>query len=175
MIPARSLSVLASISRDSDVYEMGLAGKTVVFWDGTPLFTARLMEGSYPNTARITEQFKPRYAIRVLAEELAAAVSSVSVLEDKSPKISLSFGEHEIKVCMESAYGSSAMPVKALVLSAPGQPFCYNAKALLNGLRTHDGTITVEFDAAGLLAIRTGKTQYYQSPMRPAQQARQAA
>ncbi|MCI8539588.1 MAG: hypothetical protein HFF18_13185 [Oscillospiraceae bacterium] len=76
---------------------------------------------------------------------------------------------------MESAYGSSVAPVKALVLSAPSQPFYYNAQALLNCLRLHSGTITLEFDAGGLLAIRTRDSQYIQSPMRPASQVRRAA
>ena len=33
LIPAHSLEVLAAISRDTDVYEMGLAGKSIVFWN----------------------------------------------------------------------------------------------------------------------------------------------
>ena len=33
LIPAHSLAALAAISRDSDVYEMGLAGKSIVFWN----------------------------------------------------------------------------------------------------------------------------------------------
>ena len=44
LLPARSLKVLASLSNDSDVYEMGVTGKSLVFWSGTLLFSARLVE-----------------------------------------------------------------------------------------------------------------------------------
>lgn len=40
LLPARSLKVLASLSNDSDVYEMGVTGKSLVFWSGTLLFSA---------------------------------------------------------------------------------------------------------------------------------------
>lgn len=49
LLPARSLKVLASLSNDSDVYEMGVTGKSLVFWSGTLLFSARLVEGKFPN------------------------------------------------------------------------------------------------------------------------------
>ena len=44
LLPARSLKVLASLSNDSDVYEMGVTGKSLVFWSGTLLFSARRVE-----------------------------------------------------------------------------------------------------------------------------------
>ena len=47
LLPARSLKVLASLSLDSDVYEMGLTGNSVVFWNGSMLFSARLMKGRF--------------------------------------------------------------------------------------------------------------------------------
>ena len=53
LLPARSLKVLASLSNDSDVYEMGVTGKSLVFWSGTLLFSARLVEGKFPNTSGI--------------------------------------------------------------------------------------------------------------------------
>lgn len=171
LIPARSLAVLAAISRDSDVYEMGLAGKSVVFWNGTLLFSARLMAGNYPNTRMLLEKFQSKYSVSLAAEELASAISAASsVMDAEGVRIGLAFGEHEICVSTETKQGAAAIPVKALVLTPADRPFYYNYKILLKYLRLVSGNVTLDFDANGLLAIRAGATQYIQSPLRPPQQ-----
>lgn len=174
LIPAHALKALAAISRDSDVYEMGLAGKSIVFWDGALLFSARLMEGKYPDTGPFLERFQAKYSVNLAAEELASAVSSAAVLEPEGARIGLAFGEHELRVCAETGQGQAMTPVKALVLCAPDRPFYYNCKALLEYLRLISGGVTLDFDANGLLAVRAGATQYVQSPLRPPKQAAQA-
>lgn len=173
LVPAHSLAVLAALSKDSDVYEMGLAGKSVVFWNGTLLFSARLMEGSYPNTGLFLSNFQAKYSVNLSAEELTTAVASAAVVESDNSRIELSFGEHEIRVSAETSQGRAVMPVKALVLSAPSSPFYYNHKILLKYLKLLSGNVTLDFDAGGLLAVRAGTTQYIQSPLRPPKQAAQ--
>ncbi len=173
LIPARSLAVLAALSKDSDVYEMGLAGKSVVFWNGTMLFSARLMEGSYPNTGMFFDKFQAKYTVNLAAEELTAAVASVSVVAADNPRMELCFGEHEILVSTETDQGRAAIPVKALVLNAPGAPFYYNPKILLKYLKLLHGSVTLDFDVGGLLAVCGGPMQYIQSPLRPPKPAAQ--
>ena len=167
LLPARSLKVLASISRDSDVYEMGLAGKSLVFWSGTLLFSARLVEGRFPEVGKLLAQFKGQYSVHLDAEELRLAIEAVAAVAERNARIELAFGEREVTLSAESAYGRSSAPVKALVLSAPATPFYYNYKKLLEYLCLAKGKITLEFDPSGLLAIRSGSTRYLQSPMRP--------
>jgi DNA polymerase-3 subunit beta len=166
LLPARSLKILASISKDSDVYEMGLAGKSLVFWSGTLLFSARLVEGKYPDTSTILDRFECEYSVHLDAEELKQAISAVSVVAEKNARIELAFGEHEIVLKAETAYGRSAAPVRGLVLNAPAAPFYYNYKKLLEYLSLAKGKITLEFDRNGILVIRPGSTRYLQSPMR---------
>lgn len=173
LVPAHSLAVLAALSKDSDVYEMGLAGKSVVFWNGTLLFCARLMEGSYPNTGLFLNNFQAKYSVNLSAEELTAAVASAAVVESDNSRIELSFGEHEIRVSAATDQGRAVMPVKALVLSAPSSPFYYNHKVLLKYLKLLNGNVTLDFDTGGLLAVRAGTTQYIQSPLRPPKKAAQ--
>ena len=173
LVPAHSLAVLAALSKDSDVYEMGLAGKSIVFWNGALLFSARLMEGAYPNTGVFFDKFQARYSVNVAAEELTAAVASASVLETEHPRMELRFGEHELRVSAGTDQGRAEMCVKALVLSASANPFYYNPKILLKYLKLLHGNVTLDFDATGLLAVRGGSMQYIQSPLRPPQQAAQ--
>lgn len=174
LVPARSLAVLAAISKDSDVYEMGIAGKSIVFWNGTLLFSARLMEGKYPDTSPFLEKFQGKYSVNLSAEELTAALASVAVAAPENCRVELAFGEHELQVSAESAQQKAGMPVKALILNAPERPFYYNYKVLLKYLRLVSGNVTLDFDANGLLAVRAGVTQYIQSPVRPPVRTEQA-
>ena len=166
LLPARSLKTLASISKDSDVYEMGLTGKSLVFWNGTLLFSARLVEGKFPNTSGVFEQFKCQYSIHLDAAEFVRTLEVAESVSESNHRVELAFGEHEITVRAESACGKSSAPVKALVFSAPNQPFYYNFRKLLEYLRLEKEKITLEFDKSGLLMIRSGSTRYVQSPMR---------
>ena len=171
LLPARSLKVLASLSNDSDVYEMGVTGKSLVFWSGTLLFSARLVEGKFPNTSGIFEQFKCQYSVHLDAAEFIRALEVAESVSESNHRVELTFGEHEITVSAESACGRSSAPVKALVLNAPKQPFYYNSRKLLEYLRLEKEKITLEFDKFGLLVVRSGSTRYVQSPMRAPVQA----
>ena len=114
LVPARSLAVLAAISKDSDVYEMGIAGKSIVFWNGTLLFSARLMEGKYPDTSPFLEKFQGKYSVNLSAEELTAALASVAVAAPENCRVELAFGEHELQVSAESRHaGKGAVPERA--------------------------------------------------------------
>lgn len=46
LVPARSLSILAAISLDSDVYQMGLTREGLAFWNGTTMFCTHLIDGA---------------------------------------------------------------------------------------------------------------------------------
>lgn len=167
LLPAHALKTLAAISRDSDVYEMGLAGKSLVFWNGTLLFSARLVEGHYPDTADILLRFQGTYSVHLEARDLRNAIETVASVAERNARVELAFGEHEIILSTDSYLGRSSASVKALVLNAPSKPLYYNHKKLLEYLNLTKGKITLEFDASGLLAIRTGSIRYLQSPMRP--------
>ena len=91
----------------------------------------------------------------------------MSAVAESSGRIEIAFGEHEVILSAESAYGKSSAPVKALMPNAPITPFYYNYKKLLEYLRLAEEEVTLEFDKSGLLAIRSGSTRYLQSPMRP--------
>ena len=109
LLPTHSLKVLASISKDSDVYEMGLAGKSLVFWSGTLLFSARLVEGRFPDTNGVFKQFHSQFSAHLNTSELRNAISVVSAVAESSGRIEIAFGEHEVILSAESAYRVSAL------------------------------------------------------------------
>ena len=172
LIPARSLSVLAALSQDSDVYEMGLAGKNVVFWNGTMLFSARLVEGAFPDVSAVLKRFQGRYSVIVEAGALCAALSSVTaVLGDRPGQAGLSCQEGALTVSAQSACGMSSLPVKAIVRNGPDRVFYYEPAFLLAYLKQCGGDVTLEFDENGILVVCHRKTRYLQCPMRPPREA----
>ena len=91
LLPARSLKVLASLSNDSDVYEMGVTGKSLVFWSGTLLFSARLVEGKFPNTRGVFEQFKCQYSVHLDAAEFIRALEVAESVSESNHRVELAF------------------------------------------------------------------------------------
>ena len=96
LLPARPLKVLASLSNDSDVYEMGVTGKSLVFWSGTLLFSARLVEGKFPNTSGIFEQFKCQYSVHLDAAEFIRALEVAESVSESNHRVELTFGKDEV-------------------------------------------------------------------------------
>lgn len=164
LVPARSLSILAAISLDSDVYQMGLTREGLAFWNGTTMFCTHLIDGSYPDTDGLLDRIQGAYSASIEAAELYAAVDAVTSLasadKDSSGRGEIMFGEHEMVVSAETSDGRASVPVKALILSPSPYPFYYDFKQLMRYLKQLRGRITLEFDQNGLLAIRPGETRY---------------
>lgn len=171
LLPARSLKVLASLSLDSDVYEMGLTGNSVVFWNGSMLFSARLMKGRFPDTTGLINSFQPEYSVHVDAAELARAIDTVSTFSGQERRMEMAFGEHQLYVSALAGHGQASAPVNALILNAPDTPFYYNYDKLLDCLSVAKGKVTLEFDKKGLLVVRLKGVRYLQSPMRAPRKA----
>lgn len=172
LIPASSLGMLASMSQDTDVYQMGITGKSVVFWDGTLLFSARIMEGTFVDANTMFSAIAPLYTVQAKAEDLTRGVAAASAVAGRE-RLKLEFREHELYFSSESAYGAGATPVPAIVASAPPAPFYYNPRVLQNYLRTMKGDVTLSFSQEGHMTITGGGVRYLQMAMRPPQPGKQ--
>lgn len=167
LIPVTSLQMLASIARDTDVYEMGITGKTVVFWDGTLLFSARLVEGAFLDENKVFGALKPPYVVQIQAEELALSVEAVSAVAFETGRMEIGFQPHGLLLRCVTPFGSSAVPVPAAVASAPPQPLYFDFKKLLDGLRVLRGTIELSFSREGHMLIEAEGYRFMLMGMRP--------
>lgn len=167
LLPVSSLAMLASISRDSDVYEMGLTGSGVVFWDGTLLFSARLMNSGYPDTERMFSAVAHQFVAQVQAEELAEAIGSVSVVEDKDARLEMRWQAHGLVLRCVSQYGESQKAIPAILASVPETPFYYNGEKLRECLRTLKGAVTLSCSQDGHMVIEAKEFKYLQTALRP--------
>ena len=61
------------------------------------LFSARLVEGKFPNTSGIFEQFKCQYSVHLDAAEFIRALEVAESVSESNHRVELTFGEHEIR------------------------------------------------------------------------------
>lgn len=169
LIPAASLGLLASMSQDSDIYQMGITGKSVVFWDGTLLFSARLLEGDFLDANTMFSSLSLCYTVQAKAEELAHGIASATSVAGHGEKLKVEFRDHELYFSIESQYGAGAAPVPAIVANAPPTPIYYNPRVLQNCLRTMKGDVTLSFSREGHMVITSGGVRCLQMAMRPPQ------
>ena len=174
LLPAHALKALAAISLDSDVYELGLTdgGKRVTFWNGTTLFSARLMEGHFPDTADVLNRFTPASRVQVDASALAQALTTAGSLTDDT-RVGLALTDGRLLVSGQTERGAASAQVKAEVETGAAGPFYYNHEMLRAFLALARGSVTLEVDRQGLLSVRQGGARYLQAPMRPPRQTAQ--
>jgi len=79
MLPGRSLQMLASISKDDDVFEVGDIDTSVVFVRGDMIFTIRkLSTGDYLDTNALLKNVKPIYTAVAEADKIKEALGIYS-------------------------------------------------------------------------------------------------
>jgi hypothetical protein len=171
LLPGRSLSMLASLSNDSDVFEVGDIGKEVVFVRGDMVFSIRkLADSGFIDTTTIIKNIQPAYAAIADASKMreALGIVSISALESgsKSP-VNLTLSDGEITLQCRGKYSTSATSLPAKVTTqTPESGFFYEASALLELFKLLKGRFKLEIDKVGFMCITTQSEAYCQSAMR---------
>jgi len=171
LLRGRALQMLASISNDSDVFEVGDIGKAIAFVRGDMIFTInKINEGSYMNTAALVENIKPEYAAVADIGKMKEALSIVSVAASAGmvrQPINIVFREGEIIVQCNSDVSNAHSVVPANVTKkTPGAGFYYDGLSLLKLFQILGGKVKLEIDAKGFLVVKTRNEAYFQSPVR---------
>ena len=155
LLPARSLKVLASLSNDSDVYEMGVTGKSLVFWSGTLLFSARLVEGKFPNTSGIFDSSSANTPSIWMPPSLSAPLRSQSPSRKATtgsslPLVSMRLRKRRkrLRQIFRPGQGPGAQCTQTAILLQLQE----TARVFAPGKEK----ITLEFDKFGLLVVRSG-------------------
>jgi len=173
LLPGRSLQILASISQDDDVFEVGDIGKDIVFVRGDMIFSIRkLAVGSYIDTAGLLKNLKPIYAALADAGQMKEALNVIdagaSAGGTKEP-VNLVLLNGEIIFQCNSDYIQTSMAVSANVTKAtPETGFFYDVSALSKLFQVIAGKVKLEIDAKGFMLVKTQTRSevYFQAPMR---------
>ena len=172
LLPGRSLQVLASISRDDDVFEIGDIGREIVFVRGDMIFTIKkLIEGNFIDTATLLKNIKPIYITVVDVHKMKEALSLISVVAlsgvtIKPINLVLSNNEIILQCDDDLTEGSSIIPSK-VSQNTPDAGFYYDVSALIKLFNVVSGKVKLEIDARGIILIKTRSEAYLQAPVRP--------
>ena len=172
LLPGRSLQMLASISNDTDVFEVGDIGKEVVFVRGDMVFSIRkLAAGNFMDTSIVLKHLKPIYAAVADVEKMREALSLISVgalAGGKRVPINMTFTKGEICLRCNNDYSIASNAVPANVTkSTPETGFYYDVSALLKLFQIVSDRVKLEIDVKGFILVKTRNEAYFQAPMRP--------
>jgi len=170
LLPGRSLQLLASISDDSDVFEVSDLGKEVVFVRGGMIFTIRKMAtGAFIDTNTAVKNFKPAYTAVADVGKIKEALNLLSVsasMGNAHEPISLALMGGEIVIRCNSEYSEASTVVPAKVSAdTPDAGFLYNVFALLKLFQVLSGNVKLEINASGVMLVKTRTEIYLQSPV----------
>lgn len=171
LMPGRSLKLLASISKNSDVYDVGLTGKDIVFWDGVLLFSARVMDTEFLDTDKVFNSLKTAYTVQVDVEKLRAGIMTVTAMGAHQDRLELRTQGRYLHLTCEVDRGLSQLDVEAVAASDLGRPMYFNYLRLLAQLRHLRGTVDLEFSTEGHLVIRTDAGRFLLMAINPPRQA----
>lgn len=167
LIPADSLAKLAKLVGNKDELRVGMTGNTVVFMKEDFLFSARLMQGQYFDSAKLLSSVRPSFIVLTDAALLRDAMSSVYAVIGEHNRFSLSFDGSRLRMTCESEYGASTRELDTVPLSGnPAGTFWYNPEKLLECFRALGGTMMLKTAANGMLVMETDELTCLQVPTR---------
>jgi DNA polymerase III sliding clamp (beta) subunit (PCNA family) len=170
LIPVQTLKTLASLSSDADVYELGVtgadSGKYASFFDGTLLFSTRLMAGDYVDVDKLFTSFESAITVTTDAAALRNAIANVTAIHDKSSQLELSFADGALVLRCATSEGTAAMSVPTTGAPETDRAYYFAPRHLLDCVKAMSGSVTLELGMNGMLLLRHGKTRYLQVPVR---------
>lgn len=160
LLPGRALQILASLSEDSDVFEVSEIGNEIVFVRGDMIFTIRkLNTGSYIDTNALLKRIKPEYFALVDAAKMKEALNTVSVAElvdNTRMPVNIVLRDKEIFIHCDNDYSEADSVVSANVTKiTPADGFYYDGSALLKLFQILSGKVKIEIDAGGFMFVKT--------------------
>ncbi len=168
LLPATSLTRLARLCTDKDEFQVGTTGKTIVFLRENFVFSARLIEGNYIDSARLFESLVNTFTVLTDVTDLCKALLAATAI-DQSGKVKLSFTGNELALTTtgEDGEGSSSLEVIPLTGTPQGE-YWFQANKLSACLASLTGTVTLGMAQGGMLTLSTEGAFYMQTGLRAA-------
>jgi hypothetical protein len=162
MLPGRSLQLLASISTDTDVFEVGDIGKEIVFTCGDMIFTMKKLPGEFIDTSVVLKNIKPVYSAVTDVDRMKEALDTLSVGTVNEP-VNMVLSDKQIILRCNTDYSEAQTVIPATVSKeTPDDGFYYDIGNLVKLFHILDGKIKLELDAKGSMLIKTRNEVYLQ-------------
>ena len=161
LIPEKTLSLLTAVCGNGDV-EAGICGSMLVFKGTGFVFTARTMQGIYPDTNALLSQIKPMYDAIADARTFYRGVNCAGTVFEPGMYARLALRENGIEMSYESSLGTFNTTIDAAVLNdMPGEGFYYSAGDLGDALKNMDGNLQIMVDRTGNMLLKGENLCYF--------------
>lgn len=166
LVPASSMERLAKLCDNKDAVQVGTTGRHIVFLREDFLFSARLMQGRYPDTDKITDSLSNAFTVLTDAAELRNMLSSVSSVATDG-RVLLTFAGDKLRMECSGSVGNASMTLGVIPLfGCPDGSYTYKANQLEHSLRVLSGTLTLGIAQGGTLTLSAEEAFYMQTPLR---------
>ena len=166
LISAKAAGTLASLANNRDVFELGVtgegAGKTASFFDGSLLFTARLVNGEFIDIGNIFSNFSAVTTVKVDVNKLQELVANVAAVATEATQMEISVGNEKLTLRCVTENGRAEASLSVPSAKSSETVFYCSPKRITDYLKTHKGTLTLEFAKTGMLVMRCGNSRYLQ-------------
>ena len=172
LLPALSFDRLARMCSDEDEFRVGTTGKTVAFLREDFIYSARLMEGEYIDTDRLTASVQPQFQVLTDVPELRRGLESV-IPFDPDGKVGLLFDGQRLTFQCRGKFGNSTVSTGVIPLKGAARgEYWFLASKLEACFRALSGSVKLGVAAGGMLTLETEDALYLQTATRaPAIQA----
>jgi hypothetical protein len=124
------------------------------------------LPGEFIDTSAVIKGIKPVYSAVTYADKLKNALDiMVTGAGDVPINISLSDGQIIFRRNTDYSEAQTAIPA-VISKDIPEEGFCYDIGCLVKLFQLLDGKIRMEFDAKGVLLVKTKNEVYFQLPQR---------
>ena len=166
-LPANSLEKLAALCSDSDEFQVGTAGNSIVFMRPGLMFSARLMEGDYLDTERVMAGIRNQFTVLSDVAELRRVLTVVETVDPKG-RVKLAFDGGRLTFSCKGGLGAAEESLDVAPLTgSPHGEYWYLIPGLRACLKALSGTVTLGIAQAGLLDLSTQHAYYMQTAVRP--------
>ena len=166
LLPANSLEKLAGLCSDADEFNVGVAGKFLVFQRPGLTFGAMLMEGDYMDTDRLMNNIRNQFTLLTDVADLRRTLKTVAAVDPKG-RVRLAFDGGRITFFCKGELGEACQELETAPLTGtPQGGYWYQIPDLMACLRSLSGTATLGIAQAGMLDLSTDNAYYMQTAMR---------
>ena len=166
LLPANSLEKLAGLCSDADEFNVGVAGKFLVFQRPGLTFGAMLMEGDYMDTDRLMNNIRNQFTLLTDVADLRRTLKTVAAVDPKG-RVKLAFDGGRITFSCKGELGEASQQLETAPLTGtPQVGYWYLISDLMACLRSLSGTATLGIAQAGMLDLSTEGAYYMQTAMR---------
>lgn len=166
LMPAGSLEKLAGLCSDTDEFQVGVAGRNIVFMRPGLKFSTLLMEGDYMDTDRLMNNIRNQFTLLTDVADLRRTLKSVAAVDPKG-RVKLAFDGGRITFFCNGELGKASEHLDTAPLTgSPRGEYWYLISDLMACLRSLSGTATLGIAQAGMLDLSTEHAYYMQTAMR---------